>query len=85
MKQIKLTKIEGTESSPSSMKAGECKVGIIEDGWVFPDKPTVGKPFVIDNYRTSRVTKIINDSIFETENSRYYWQQVDLSAKKNGR
>lgn len=78
MKKIRITKISGEKSTPSALEIGQSVEGVIIDGSVFPDKPTVGRPFVISNgfYRTSIVKRIINDEIFETHNSKYHWEKI---------
>ena len=86
MKTIKLTKMSGEKSTSTALEDGQSVEGVIVDGSMFPDKPTVGRPFVIDTYRTSEVQRIINDEIFETHNSRYHWKEITsaVNAKNNG-
>ena len=76
MKKIRITKISGEKSHSTSMETGESRDGVIIDGSVFPDKPTVGRPFATDTYKTSVVQRIINDAYFETYNARYHWKEI---------
>lgn len=72
---VKLTKIEErNKSSHSSIDVGVTVEGKIVDGSVFPKKPTVGLPFVIDTYRTSLVKEILSENTFRTHNSVYKFE-----------
>ncbi len=72
---VKLTKIEErNKSSHSSMDVGVTVEGKIVEGSVFPKKPTVGLPFVIDTYRTSLVKEILSENTFRTHNSVYKFE-----------
>lgn len=73
--KVRLTKIKQMEkSSDSSIAVGVSVVGIIADGSVFPKKPTVGLPFVIDTYRTSMIKEILSEDTFRTHNAIYKFE-----------
>ncbi len=73
--KVRLTKIKEVEkSSNSSIDVGVSVEGIIADGSVFPKKPTVGLPFVIDTYRTSMVKEILPENTFRTHNAIYKFE-----------
>jgi len=76
MKTIKLTKISGEKSHSTSLGQGESIQGNIVDGSVFPKEPTVGKPFALDNYKTSIVEEIVSEDTFRTCNSVYKWENI---------
>jgi len=73
--KVRLTKIKEQEkSSHSSIDVGVSVEGKIVEGSVFPKKPTVGLPFVIDTYRTSLVKEILSENTFRTHNAVYKFE-----------
>jgi len=73
--KVRLTKInEKEKSTDSSIDVGVSVEGVIEEGSVFPKKPTVGRPFVISTYRTSMVKEILSENTFRTHNSVYKFE-----------
>lgn len=72
---VRLTKIEElNKSSHSSIDVGVSVEGKIVEGSVFPKKPTVGLPFVIDTYRTSLVKEVLSQNTFRTHNAIYKFE-----------
>jgi len=74
LKRIRLTKISDDEfqgNHPNGINAGYIKEGF------FTDRPEIGECFYVDNFRTSRVTYIIDDETFQTENSTYRLEYLD--------
>lgn len=77
MTKIKLTKVKhDVKSHSSSMDEGQTFEGNIVENSVWPSEPTVGKPFVINIYRTSQVEEIISPNTFRTCNSTYRWEKI---------
>ncbi len=68
MRKITLTKIKDTRFSgnhPNGINKGYIKTGNMIN------EPKVGERFVVDSLRTSTVTRIIDETTFETLNSIY--------------
>ncbi len=83
--KFKLTKIGG-EKSPQiphqiSLKIGESLIGCVDEGSIFPDKPTIGKAFFLcevngedlNYYKTSVIDEILPNNTFKTADSIYQW------------
>ena len=72
--QIKLEKIS---ELPNAKHQNNIEVGHIETGW-FMNEPVVGEAFWVGfGWRTSRVTEIIDENTFKTENSTYHWSVIE--------
>ena len=76
--KIKITKEQEKENSynPNNIDEGFFKVvELSEEEFENFEKPRVGACFWVGfSYRTSVVTKLINDKKFETLNSVYKWE-----------
>lgn len=73
MEKIRLMKISGGKSHETSMGVGEAIEGFTVGG-MFPTVPTKGRPFVIENYRTSLIEEVLSRDAFRTYNSVYKWE-----------
>jgi hypothetical protein len=51
------------------------EVGYVTEGFC-PSAPIVGHSFYVSNFRTSRVTEIIDENTFKTLNSIYKWKII---------
>ncbi len=73
VKQVELTKIS---ESDNPLILNHIKVGKTVIGTPVFGKPTVGRCYMLDNYRTSTVQEIIDDNTFRTHNSIYKWREI---------
>jgi endonuclease YncB( thermonuclease family) len=74
-KRMRLTKVSDNRFSgkhPNGINVGYSKEGTFKYG------PVVGERFYIGGLYTSTVTKIIDDKTFETENSTYRLEDIDI-------
>lgn len=67
--QIKLTRISG-EQSKNLIPIGSIVVGDCYD------RPTVGEPFYVGMWATTKVTEVLSEDTFKTSNSVYKWEEL---------
>lgn len=74
--RVKLTKLQSLPLKEAKVPESALRYGIghIQEG-EFMGSPLVGHSFWVGNHwATSKVTKILSDNTFRTENSVYRWE-----------
>jgi hypothetical protein len=77
--QVKLQKLKELPDAkhPNNIPEGDIRIEVFQGRKFFP--PIIGDSFWSGDYwRTSRVTEIIDDKTFRTQNSIYQWEMTEI-------